>query len=1047
MPINSGFEQMNVKSTTPFTLGNALEEQILDFKINGTTSQFTQEIGKNICPTDFSYWESGQYTLENGEKTVHTARVRLKKLLLIDRGQSYFVKVFWKNIPAQPRFALRTYDKNQNFLRSLGGIDNGSIIKLNNDEWFLGVTLWGDDTPTNFSIDKWEQYFNNGDVQPFICLSTVQNKDFEEYIPQIPSPENKSNVITTKGDYSIKKSNQNMFDIMNWLNNDFGIVHGTLINKDLNGITLQATDRDCYTNTYYKDDILAKHKIEQFGNEIKPNTEYSFIMKKDTTAISRNMVFFYDENYTYLSGIDSYSDTMYHIMNFTTPSNAKYMTTRFGILNAGDEITFSDIMVLEGNYTIDNLPDYKQNENQIYDIVFGNIELCNKDKIYKENGKWYLEKRIWKLVLTGSEFGWRMDERTSPQDYKRVIFDLNTLNPMYYHKKDPTVIEDVYCNLFLPTPAFAAHPTYQNKIRFGNTDNQFNQKALFYPEYDLIKDLDTWNNFVSQNNIELYYPLQNPIITEIVDKNLVRELDRILSMHLYEGTNIISSDGPIELEIRYLLNQRNLGVDLDQYVHLNLHRNELKDAVIHSLYEPPTSPKIGQIYYNINRNKMFYWNGHVWVDSIDEIVYDAYLEDENNYRLDNIAFDLEVGTHLFIRFDKENEIAGANLNVLNTGFKPIFQYGNSLIPVHAIQDGIILEVYYDGENYTLVGGIENQVEEVIISHEPPPKDPQTDLWVDLDDSVNPEDYGIVVDAHYVHTDNNFNDDAKAKLEGIEDGAQVNRIENISVNGNSLPINNKSVDIPIPTKTSQLINDSTYQTKEELDTAIESVVDEMPIVLYGTDVDTIQEAINYHMKGKNILIYETDATNKVAVIYSFPSTSVPINSLYKIYGSYLREYKQTIDGAYSNHYIYAQSLSVKVDRNNKIISVAKNLERYSNQVQYLDTQINYSSPYMPKFAGSPATKQYVDNSINTAISQISLLHFEIVDTLPTVGEDNVIYLVKNSSEDVNQYDEYIYINGKWEPFGPEIDLTGYVKDTDLVPVSHDEIKAMIDGLDL
>ena len=61
--------------------------------------------------------------------------------------------------------------------------------------------------------------------------------------------------------------------------------------------------------------------------------------------------------------------------------------------------------------------------------------------------------------------------------------------------------------------------------------------------------------------------------------------------------------------------------------------------------------------------------------------------------------------------------------------------------------------------------------------------------------------------------NDFTDALKTKLDGIEANAQVNKIETIKVNGNSQTISNKSVDISVPTKTSQISNDSGYITKD------------------------------------------------------------------------------------------------------------------------------------------------------------------------------------------------------------------------------------------
>ena len=54
--------------------------------------------------------------------------------------------------------------------------------------------------------------------------------------------------------------------------------------------------------------------------------------------------------------------------------------------------------------------------------------------------------------------------------------------------------------------------------------------------------------------------------------------------------------------------------------------------------------------------------------------------------------------------------------------------------------------------------------------------------------------------------NDYTTDEKNKLAGIAAGAQVNVIESVKVNGTAQSISNKEIDIPVPTKLSQLTND-------------------------------------------------------------------------------------------------------------------------------------------------------------------------------------------------------------------------------------------------
>ena len=60
-----------------------------------------------------------------------------------------------------------------------------------------------------------------------------------------------------------------------------------------------------------------------------------------------------------------------------------------------------------------------------------------------------------------------------------------------------------------------------------------------------------------------------------------------------------------------------------------------------------------------------------------------------------------------------------------------------------------------------------------------------------------------------------------------------------------------------------------------------------------------------------------------------------------------------------------------------------------------------------------------------IANLANLQIEIVDQLPSVGETNIIYLVKKSGSALDIHDEYVFVDGKWEKIGDtEIDLSNY-----------------------
>lgn len=88
--------------------------------------------------------------------------------------------------------------------------------------------------------------------------------------------------------------------------------------------------------------------------------------------------------------------------------------------------------------------------------------------------------------------------------------------------------------------------------------------------------------------------------------------------------------------------------------------------------------------------------------------------------------------------------------------------------------------------------------------------------------------------------------------------------------------------------------------------------------------------------------------------------------------------------------------------------------------------------------------YTQDEVNSLISKIPKMHFEKVDNLPDVGDENTIYLVESENPDEkNVYEEYIYINSEYEIIGTtKVDLSGIQHDienlTELVTENQDNL---------
>lgn len=64
---------------------------------------------------------------------------------------------------------------------------------------------------------------------------------------------------------------------------------------------------------------------------------------------------------------------------------------------------------------------------------------------------------------------------------------------------------------------------------------------------------------------------------------------------------------------------------------------------------------------------------------------------------------------------------------------------------------------------------------------------------------------------------------KAKLDGVETGAQANVLEGITVNGNAVTPSGKTAALTVPTKVSDVTNDSGFQTSAQVEAAIDAKV--------------------------------------------------------------------------------------------------------------------------------------------------------------------------------------------------------------------------------
>jgi len=142
-------------------------------------------------------------------------------------------------------------------------------------------------------------------------------------------------------------------------------------------------------------------------------------------------------------------------------------------------------------------------------IDLGDIELCKigtyQDKIYKNNGSWYIHKEIGKVVLNGTE--------------NITITNSGTAN--WYYKitaNNPTANQLQELCSHYPNAGIYNSNTTQGILLITNGT----EIRIRYGTQDTADNFKTW---LSNNNVTLYYPLATTTNTVITDTNLIAQLE------------------------------------------------------------------------------------------------------------------------------------------------------------------------------------------------------------------------------------------------------------------------------------------------------------------------------------------------------------------------------------------------------------------------------------------------------------------------------------------------------------------------------------------
>ena len=218
------------------------------------------------------------------------------------------------------------------------------------------------------------------------------------------------------------------------------------------------------------------------------------------------------------------------VQNNETPST---FTT-----NLNDTLVY--IAVTNGT-TVNNVTIYPQLEKgsiaSSFAPYFDPIELCkigtHQDRIYKENGKWWLHKEIGRYDITGTE-NWIRSGRTTSTVFAGVLNGATLTDIMQIGEDGGLSNRFTYRR---NTTAEGAFDTY-------NWSGGIATSLLFCLSTEDASDITAFKTWMANNPTTYYYVLATPTTTEITNEEVLEGLDSLLLESISVGQHNIYTDTP-----------------------------------------------------------------------------------------------------------------------------------------------------------------------------------------------------------------------------------------------------------------------------------------------------------------------------------------------------------------------------------------------------------------------------------------------------------------------------------------------------------------------
>lgn len=321
-----------------------------------------------------------------------------------------------------------------------------------------------------------------------------------------PTPENPVEINNLSGDVEYKVRGKNWFDI-----NDPNVIKNSVAIA-VSDNTLTQTNTGTYCRTVWK--------IENLKVGGTYSLSYNFSNPSGSSIAGR--LFDSDNNMQVNTTVTTTDTSGTQTLTFTPSESTRYLRLYSNTTNTRNTyiVTYSNIQIEENSAS----SDYEPYISKSFPLSLGNIELCNisdyKDRIYSQNGKFYLEKKTGKVVFDGSE-NWTINTSYTYNvfyrtlgNYARILNTQTTYCEYYKGIENTAGIVDFGNN-------------YNNSIGVRTANDNIKDIYISNNSITSASDFKTW---LSTHNTEVQYVLATPTTEKITSENYPTLYSQLLAI-------------------------------------------------------------------------------------------------------------------------------------------------------------------------------------------------------------------------------------------------------------------------------------------------------------------------------------------------------------------------------------------------------------------------------------------------------------------------------------------------------------------------------------